>query len=84
MASQSRRPARYGPKPLWGPEPRTPAKIHWPQSHRERYEAEAKKAGLSLNEYVIRSMAGLHDLPGPREEHDPQIALSEPVRALSA
>lgn len=74
MASPSRS-LRYGPIPRWGPEPRTPCKIHWPREHRERYETEASEAGLSLNEYVIRVMARVHGLPGPREEHDTQIAL---------
>lgn len=84
MASQSRPPSRYGPKPLWGDEDLWPCKIHWPESHREMYAAEAKKAGLSLNQYVIRCMAAVHELPGPREEYDPQIALTSLARKKSA
>lgn len=76
--SQSHRsgaPARYGPTPRWGGEPRDPCKIHWPQSHRARYEAEAKALGLSLNEYVIRRMQEQHGLPGPVTEEDRQLAI---------
>lgn len=53
-------PRRAGRKSMWGE--RSPVSIKWPVAHRERYEQEAAKRGLSLNEYVIRLMAAQHDL----------------------
>ncbi|OLL69919.1 hypothetical protein Ae168Ps1_6339c [Pseudonocardia sp. Ae168_Ps1] len=42
----------------------------WPEQHRHLYEDEAKKHGLSLNEYVIREMAKLHGLTVPSTTDD--------------
>jgi hypothetical protein len=48
-----------------GDGPRVPTTIHWPSTHRERHEREAAARGLSLNEYVIRTMAELSGLIAP-------------------
>ena len=66
--------ARYGPKPRYGP--RSPVKVYWPADHRERYEREAAARGLSLNEYLIRTMAHVHGLIDAKAlEGDEQLPL---------
>lgn len=63
----SRPNARLGRPTLWDA-PRRPVTIRWPEEHLERYQTEAAARGLSLNEFVIRTMAGLYDLlPGVEE-----------------
>lgn len=65
---------------MWD-EPLDPSKIHWPRSHRERYQKAAAAAGLSLNQYVIRYMAKQHELGGPRgqalDDGAPQLTLHD-------
>ncbi|WP_339121048.1 hypothetical protein [Pseudonocardia sp. D17] len=36
--------------------------MKWPIPHREVYEREAAKLGISFNEYVVRQMARQHGL----------------------
>ena len=61
MSSTRRSGRRHGPEPRWGGR-RWPLTVNWPEAHRELYEAEAKKAGVSVNEYCIRVMASAHGL----------------------
>lgn len=72
MLKSSARPTRSakpGPRPRWGE--RSYVSVGWPKEHRRRYEREASKHGLSLNEYVIREMAKLHGLAVLPLEADP-------------
>ncbi|MGH8921591.1 MAG: hypothetical protein ACRD0H_25190 [Actinomycetes bacterium] len=55
--------ARSGPIPRYGE--RRPCKVHWPAEHRDVYEREAAKQGLTLGEYLIRVAATAHGIPVP-------------------
>ncbi len=65
---------RYGRVPKYGP--RNPCKVHWPADHRELYERDAVKLGLTLGEYLIRLVARVHGLPVPEEEEGSQLSLT--------
>jgi hypothetical protein len=54
------RRSNAGRKPMWGP--RSPMTVHWPEEHLEHYKREARKAGVSPNEYIIRLLAEVHGL----------------------
>ncbi|GJF01335.1 hypothetical protein PSD17_02990 [Pseudonocardia sp. D17] len=60
MKESAKRAARPGPKPRWGE--RQQVSVKWPIPHREVYEREAAKLGISFNEYVVRQMARQHGL----------------------
>ena len=62
-----------GPKARWGP--RTQQTMYWPVEHRALYEREAAARGLSLSEYLIRTLAKVHGLPVPDDE-EPQLPLT--------
>ena len=54
--------------------------VNWPRKHRELFESEARKMGISVNEYCIRVMAKAHGLledePAPQDRREGP--LSEP------
>lgn len=64
MPSRRQSARRLGRPALWDA-PRRPVTIRWPEEHFERYQREAAAVGLSLNEYVIRTMAELHGVVAP-------------------
>lgn len=50
--------------------------LKWPEAHRQHYEQQAAREGISLSEYVIRRMAALHGLIEPEEEGAMQLRLT--------
>lgn len=61
------RRSRAGRKPMWGP--RSPMTVHWPEEHLAHYKREARKLGVSPNEYIIRCLAEMHGLI-PAQDQD--------------
>lgn len=67
--------SRQGRQPRWG-EPTSAHTVRWPASHREVYEQRARARGMSFSEYVVRTMAELHDLELREETGNAQLPLT--------